>query len=125
MSTTKKRPARKTAQKKTTRKSSPTSREKQVADSALRLVDEAASLLRKGISTSANSSEKARFAAKKKAHTLLNKASISLSEVLDQGTSVLRKVDRLSVFGYLPCQKRTRPVGRDSDLMHGIGCCGS
>jgi len=62
-----------------------------MTESALKLVDEAASLLRKGISTGADSGEKARLEARKKAHSLLNKASSSLSDVLDGGTSILRK----------------------------------
>ena len=87
MPATKKKPA-----KKRTKKPSPATREHSVTASALKLVDEAAELLRKGISTGSDSSEKARLAAKKKAHTLLGKASSSLSDVLDEGASVLRKV---------------------------------
>lgn len=91
MPVAKKKPAKKTG-KKATKKTTPVSREHSVTQSALKLVDEAAALLRKGISTGSDSSEKARLAAKKKAHTLLNKASSSLSDVLDEGASVLRKV---------------------------------
>jgi len=67
-------------------------REKEIADSALKLVDQAAALLRKGIHASADTSEKARLEAKQKAHALLNKASASLSDLLGGSTSVLRKV---------------------------------
>lgn len=83
----KKQPVKKTPAKRT-----PASREHKVATSALKLVDEAAELLRKGISTSADTSEKARLEAKKQAHALLGKAKTSLEGLLDESTSVLRKV---------------------------------
>jgi hypothetical protein len=67
-------------------------REQKLASTALKLVDEAASLLRKGISTTADTSEKARLDAKKKAHNLLTKAHSSLSDVLSGGTSALHKI---------------------------------
>lgn len=67
-------------------------RETAIANSALKLVDEAASLLRKGIRTGASTSEKSRHEAKQKAHTLLNKASSSLGDLLSGGTSALRSV---------------------------------
>lgn len=89
-----------TAKKKTAAVKKPTtvkkvkstaSPEHKAATAALKLVDEAATLLRSGISTSAKTTEKTRLEAKKKAHSLLNKASSSLAEVLGSGTSVLRK----------------------------------
>ncbi len=58
----------------------------------LKLVDEAAALLRKGIRTSADTTEKSRHDAKKKAHDLLNKASSSLGDLLSGSTSALRSV---------------------------------
>lgn len=67
-------------------------RETAAANAALKLVDEAAALLRKGIRTSANTTEKSRHEAKQKAHTLLNKASSSLGDLLSGGTSALRSV---------------------------------
>lgn len=78
--------------KKTAAKPAPKSHDHSVTSSALKLVDEAAALLRKGISTGSDSSEKARLEARKKAHSLLNKASASLSDVLDGSASILRKV---------------------------------
>lgn len=87
MPASKKKPATKSAKK----TSSPRNHSISEAN-ALKLVDEAAALLRKGISTSASTTDKARLEAKKKAHTLLNKASSSLSGILDESTSVLRKV---------------------------------
>lgn len=91
MATTKKKTAavkKPTAVKKVKSTASP---EHKAATAALKLVDEAATLLRSGISTSAKTTEKTRLEAKKKAHSLLNKASSSLAEVLGSGTSVLRK----------------------------------
>jgi hypothetical protein len=67
-------------------------REQKLASSALKLVDEAASLLRKGITTTADVSEKNRLAAKKRAHGLLNKATSSLSSILEGGSDALHKV---------------------------------
>lgn len=67
-------------------------RETAVANSALKLVDEAAALLRKGIRSSATTTEKSRHEAKQKAHALLNKASSSLGDLLSGSTSALRSV---------------------------------
>lgn len=67
-------------------------REQKLASSALKLVDEAAALLRKGITTTADVSEKNRLAAKKRAHGLLNKATSSLSSILEGGSDALHKV---------------------------------
>ncbi|MCX6970607.1 MAG: hypothetical protein NTV93_10715 [Verrucomicrobia bacterium] len=91
MPATKKKTAKKSA-KKPAGKPAPKSHDHSVTSSALKLVDEAAALLRKGISTGSDSSEKARLEARKKAHTLLSKASTSLSDVLDGSASILRKV---------------------------------
>ena len=77
--------------KKTSPKASPKPREHAAAEGALQLVNEAAALLRKGISTSADTTEKARLEAKAKAHSLLTKASSSLSDLLGGSTSLLRK----------------------------------
>jgi len=94
MPATKKKTApRKSAPKPASKKSKPaTTPEHKAATAALKLVDEAALLLRKGISTGAKTTESARIEAKKKAHVLLNKASSSLAEVLGSGTTALRRV---------------------------------
>ena len=82
-----------TAKKPTTQKSHAYGpRETAAANTALKLVDEAAALLRKGIRTSADTTEKSRHEAKQKAHTLLNKASSSLGDLLSGSTSALRSV---------------------------------
>jgi len=67
-------------------------RETAAANSALKLVDEAAALLRKGVRTGADTTEKARHEAKQKAHSLINQASSTLSDLLSGGTSALRSV---------------------------------
>lgn len=96
---TSKSPARKAAARKTTgkrttaRPSRPAGpREDKLASGALRLVDEAAALLRKGIRTGAETSEKTRTDTRKKAHNLLTRASSSLGQLLSEGTSTLHKV---------------------------------
>jgi hypothetical protein len=66
-------------------------REEKLANSALKLIDEAASLLRKGVKTTADVSEKNREAARKRAHGLLTKATSSLGGLLDSGSSALHK----------------------------------
>ena len=65
-----------------------------MTESALKLVDEAAALLRKGINTSSDATDTARREARKKAHSLLDKASESLSDLLEGSASVLRKVSK-------------------------------
>ena len=84
--------ANKTLSTKKTPKPTPSTREDKVASSALKMIDEAASLLRKGVNTSAAATEKSRAVAKQKAHSLLTKATKSLSSVVDDGASVLHKV---------------------------------
>jgi hypothetical protein len=67
-------------------------REEAIANDALKLVDKAAGLLRKAIRSGAETSRTTRLEAKQQAHTLLTKASSTLGQVLDQGTSTLHKV---------------------------------
>ncbi len=87
MPTKKKKPVKKAPAKR-----KPASPEHKIATNALKLVDEAAVLLRKGISTGADTSEKARLEAKKKAHALIGKAKSSLEGLLEESASTLRKV---------------------------------
>ena len=77
------------AQKKATAVKAST--EEKLAASALKWIDEAAGLLRKGVSTTASTSAKARVEAKQRAQTLLTKAHGSLSQALDESTSFLKK----------------------------------
>ncbi len=89
----KKKPVKKAAPKKAAKKTTTLgSIDHKIASNALKLVDQASILLRKGIRTGANTSEKARHEAKQKAHALLNKASSSLGDLLSGSTSVLRRV---------------------------------
>jgi len=89
---TKKVSNKKTAGKKGHVKASPipAGREHQLAEQALRFVDEAATLLRTGIREGAATTAKSRIAAKKKAHDLLGKASTNLSKVIEESTSVIQ-----------------------------------
>lgn len=73
------------------KKASPQHVEDVLTKEALKLVDEAAGLLRQGIKTSQKTTSKAREAAHKKAHTLLGKATRHLDDALKNSSSFLRK----------------------------------
>lgn len=88
--TTKKAAPKKPASVKHSKPAGP--REQKLASSALKLVDQAAAILRQGIRTSADTSEKARLETKQKAHSLLTKASSSLADALQGGSSTLHKI---------------------------------
>lgn len=83
------RPTLKAVKKKST---SVGPRENELETNALKLVDQAAKILRDGIRTGAKTSEKSRLRAKQEAHSLLNKASTSLDDLLSGSTSILRRV---------------------------------
>lgn len=91
---TKPAPKKKAAPVKVSTKAIPVSsgREHQLAEQALKFVDEASSILRDGIRGGAASTAKSRIAAKKKAHDLLGKASGHLTKALEESTSVLQKL---------------------------------
>ena len=107
----KKAPAKAKAKTTTTKKSAPVAakkvkkavdstprgpRETKAANNALKLVDQAAAALRKGIRDGAGVSEKNRLAAKKKAHELLTKATSSLGGLLDSSSSILKSaIDKI------------------------------
>jgi hypothetical protein len=103
-STTSKAKAAKPAPKKTTTKSTkkdnvstadtkiPAGREHKLAEQALKLVDQAASVLRDGIRTGASTTAKSRIAAKKKANTLLEKASTNLTKAIHGSTNTLQNL---------------------------------
>ena len=67
-------------------------REEALANDALKLVDKAAALLRKGIRSGAETTQKTRLEAKHQAHGLLTKASSVLGDLLSESTSTLHKV---------------------------------
>ena len=68
----------------------PSGREAKLAEQALKFVDQAAAVLRDGIRTGAATTAKSRIAAKKKASTLLDKASTNLSKAIHHGSSTLQ-----------------------------------
>ncbi len=70
----------------------PSGREQKFADQALQLVDEAAALLRGGIRTGAAETAKSRIAAKKKASSLLSRATSNLTKALESGSKTLDSV---------------------------------
>lgn len=63
--------------------------EETLAASALKWIDEAASLLRTGVHKTASTTANARIDSKQKAHALLTKAHGNLSKALSEGTSLL------------------------------------
>jgi hypothetical protein len=71
------------------RHSSPTDK---LASNALKWIDQAADLLREGVTMGASQSSHVRNTARKKAHVLLEKAHTSLGEAIDKGTSTLHKM---------------------------------
>lgn len=85
--TTKKKDAVNTADTKV-----PAGREHKLAEQALKLVDQAASVLREGIRTGASTTAKSRIAAKKKANDLLDKASSNLTKAIHHGNDSLQKL---------------------------------
>jgi len=85
-------PKKKTAASKVSTKTThvPSGREAKLAEQALKFVDEAAAVLRDGIRTGAATTARSRIAAKKKASTLLDKASTNLSKAIHHGSSTLQ-----------------------------------
>lgn len=70
----------------------PAGREQKLAEQALKLIDDAAAVLRDGIRSGAKTTATSRIEAKKKAHSLLEKAAGNLSKAVDSSTSVLQSV---------------------------------
>ncbi len=73
-------------------KAIPADREQRLAEQALSLVDQAAAVLRDRIRDGATQTAKGRIAAKKKANTLLTRASGNLNKAVDSGTANLQKL---------------------------------
>ena len=67
-----------------------TVRHNNLGKQALKILDEATALLRTGIEEGTKTSEKSRVLAKKKAHSLLGKASKTLSQAIEDGASTLQ-----------------------------------
>ena len=62
-----------------------------LVQSALKLIDQAATLLKDGVIAGAGQTAKARHAMKVKASSLVNQASVKLTDAIEEGTSALRK----------------------------------
>jgi hypothetical protein len=71
-------------------KSKPTVHHNKLAIQALKFLDEATALLRTGIREGAETTEESRILAKRKAHSLLGKASKTLSQAIEDGASTLQ-----------------------------------
>lgn len=87
-----KKAAKKSATKKPASAKSASSSEEKLTKAALKMVDQAAELLRQGILAGEKATDSTRHVARKKAHVLLNDASGKLEELLAGGTATLRKV---------------------------------
>lgn len=70
--------------------SKPTVRHSKLATQALKFLDEATALLRTGIREGAQTTEESHILAKRKAHSLLGKASKTLSQAIEDGASTLQ-----------------------------------
>ena len=98
--TTKKKSTKTTARKKPAAKKPASKTQSTTAKSpvhkasqtALKLIDDAASLLRKSVTTGADMTEKAQEAAQKRAHGMVSKAHGLLGNILDKGTSELHSL---------------------------------
>lgn len=62
-----------------------------LVQSAVRLIDQAASLLKEGVITSAGKTAQARHAMKVKASLLVNQASDKLTDAIQEGAAAFRK----------------------------------
>ncbi len=67
-----------------------TVRHTRLATQTLKFLDEATALLRTGIQEGAETTEKSRVLAKRKAHNLLGKASKTLAQAIEDGASTLQ-----------------------------------
>jgi hypothetical protein len=63
-----------------------------LATQALKFLDEATALLRTGIREGAHTTEESRILAKRQAHSLLGKASKTLSQAIEDGASSLQDI---------------------------------
>lgn len=80
------------AAKKSSKSKRPTADNKDpLVQSAVRLIDQAASLLKEGVITSAGKTAKARHAMKVKASLLVNQASDKLTDAIQEGAAAFRK----------------------------------
>jgi len=68
----------------------PTVHHNKLATQALKFLDEATVVLRTGIREGAQTTEKSHILAKRRAHSLLGKASKTLSQAIEDGASTLQ-----------------------------------
>ena len=73
-------------------RSKPTVHHNKLATQALKFLDEATALLRTGIREGAQTTEESRILAKRQAHSLLGKASKTLSQAIEDGASSLQDI---------------------------------
>ena len=71
-------------------RSKPTVHHNKLATQALKFLDEATALLRTSIREGAQTTDESRILAKRKAHSLLGKASKTLSQAIEDGASTLQ-----------------------------------
>ncbi|MEX1118802.1 MAG: hypothetical protein WEB60_08410 [Terrimicrobiaceae bacterium] len=88
-------PKKATPSKATTAKS----REEKAAEKTIELLDEAARILRSSLRAGAKTTAESRVEAKQKAHSLVTKASNSLSHVVDGAGSILHKAINKTLGG--------------------------
>lgn len=95
-STTKKATASKKSSSTKGAKSTPKSHDPlhHVTNSALTFVDQAAELLRTGIHAGEEMTDKARTASRKKALSLIDRASSTLNKIVDTGAKTARRIIR-------------------------------
>ena len=62
-----------------------------LVQSAVKLIDQAASLLKEGVIASAGKTAKSRHAMKVKASSLVNQASVKLTHAIQKGATAVRK----------------------------------
>lgn len=94
MATTKSTAKKSTPKKSTSAKATPVAKqsaEEKISGDILKLVDQAAALLRSGVRTGAKNTGNARVAAAKKAHSLLTKATGGLTHAIEDTSSTLQK----------------------------------
>ena len=65
--------------------------ESKVSSNVIKLIDQAAVVLRKSVETGAEASEKARSLAHRRAHSLIEDAHKRLTQILDDSETVLKK----------------------------------
>ncbi len=80
-------------------KASSASREEKAAEKTIELLDEAARLLRSSLRNGAKATAEGRTQANQKAHSLVTKASSSLSSVVGEAGSILHKAINKTLGG--------------------------